>query len=897
MSHTRFVLSKRLAFLLAGLSTLSIPCAAQTNSGSSRPSKFDVNERHQQEFLHQHTDESGEVRPELWRQGIEHAKQMKIGAGVTLATGRVVGVQWTQIGPAPLLGASDPARAYSGEVTDIAIDPRNATDRVIYIATNDGGIWKSIDGGSSWAPKTDFMPSLSMGAVALDPTNQSIVYAGTGNFFNNGFFKGVGVYRSIDAGETWTALNPGNIFTGVSINRIVVPARDVVLVATNVGLYRSVDGGVNFGTNPPLFNNGSAFFAGSFVRDLKLDTLSPSIVFAAVSGQGIYKSTDGGATFPANLFNNPNAPAAGTFTNIHFDQSTQPDNQTLYATVESVMTCSPNDLTPSLFKSTDGGSSWNQLAASGLNGGSQCGYDDEIGVDPQNAARLYIGLQALYRSVDGGASFAVVPDSVRPDPNIPVLHPDVHTIRFSPPTHFASIPNTPVYVGTDGGIATSADGGENFNNLNNGIATLLFRQIDIGRRNTENNAFTYGCMQDTALGVRRAEFPILEWHEPAAVLDGQGIAVDPSNPRNAYSTLNSGVNVTRDGGNTLQFFGVVGMFRLAVDPNNSMIVYATSGGTFAPGPNLFRSTDGGVSFALINTFPAPILSIATADIDSKTLWVGLTDGTVQRTANALAGAAATWVALTVTGAPNQAVAGVAIDPLNTDEVVVVYQGFTNPNPTTLTRHVFRTTDNGATWTDISGTVGADPRRNLPDLPLNSVVIDPGTSPHTIIVASDAAVFRTANLGATWEVLGLGLPTVDCTSLALDSSVTPSLLRVGTYGRSVFELTPATGPLLAVNADLDFGITSVGRSESRTVRLFNVGSTDLHVVSFVYSSGSMEFQIISGPATPVVISPGDEIDFTIRFSPSAPGDKTATFLINSDDPFTPARQLFASGTGR
>ena len=90
-----------------------------------------------------------------------------------------------------------------------------------------------------------------------------------------------------------------------------------------------------------------------------------------------------------------------------------------------------------------------------------------------------------------------------------------------------------------------------------------------------------------------------------------------------------------------------------------------------------------------------------------------------------------------------------------------------------------TTNNGATWTNISG--------NLPNVALRGVVIDPNTSPHSIIVATDFGVMRTLNQGATWEVLGAGLPNVQCTSLALDSSAMPSLLRVGTYGRSAFEL--------------------------------------------------------------------------------------------------------------
>src|SRR6476469_8120702 len=92
-------------------------------------------------------------------------------------------------------------------------------------------------------------------------------------------------------------------------------------------------------------------------------------------------------------------------------------------------------------------------------------------------------------------------------------------------------------------------------------------------------------------------------------------------------------------------------------------------------------------------------------------------------------------------------------------------------------------------------------------------------------------------------------------------------------------------------------SSVGRSKSRIVQLFNVGSTDLHISSFTYSSGSMEFNIVSGPPTAVLIRPGDEIDYTIQFAPTSRGDKNAIFQINSDDPFTPAKQLSASGTGR
>jgi hypothetical protein len=106
----------------------------------------------------------------------------------------VISQQWTQIGPAPLIIDAEHnfqgAGPDSGMIDDIAIDPRGTTDQTIYVATENGGIWKTLDGGTTWKPKTDNMPSNSMGAVALDPGNPSIVYAGTGFFIPQGFVQG-----------------------------------------------------------------------------------------------------------------------------------------------------------------------------------------------------------------------------------------------------------------------------------------------------------------------------------------------------------------------------------------------------------------------------------------------------------------------------------------------------------------------------------------------------------------------------------------------------------------------------------------------------------------------------------------------------------------------------------
>jgi Abnormal spindle-like microcephaly-assoc'd, ASPM-SPD-2-Hydin len=1091
----------------------------------------------QPRFLLEHS--TGQVRPDLWRDGIGHIHRMKIAAGIRLrVSGRpgvtsVVGVQWTQIGPAPL--RIDKEQIYqgsgpdSGEVTDLVIDPGGSADQTIYIAANDGGIWKSTDAGSSWVPKTDFMPSLSMGAVALDPANSSIVYAGTGNLFDGGgiFTKGVGIYKSVDAGETWSILGE-NIFRNVGINRIVLPSSNILLVATNSGLFRSADGGRTFGANAPVFNDGLPILSG-FISDLSLDSASPSTtVYAAVSGQGLFKSTDGGVTFPVNLFSNPGAPPS-PFNFIAFAQSTQPDNQTMYASVQ------PYSPSSGLFKSTDGGTTWNFLAdasnRAAENGGAQLAYDQTLGVDPQNANRVYLGFQELYVSTNGGANFST------PATSRNKIHWDHHCIVFSPGTHLGTPPSQ-LYVGTDGGIATSTDGGSSWSNLNNGIATNLFVGIDIGRGSAANNAFTFGGTQDTGTIEHRPSFPGTDWH---LGVDGDGgpVVVDPSNPLRVYGSDDGDYMFTSNGGDNWTFPtaastglppdgarppNCMGTPR-GVDPNSSAVVYVSQGN------QLFQSIDTGATFTLMRSFPAAITSVATVSLDSNTLWVGLQDGTVQRTANALAGAGSNWSAFSAGLPVGRRAEALAIDPFNVSYVAVVYSGFSAINPINRTQHVYLTKNNGATWSDISGTDGSDPSQNLPDLPLHSIVIDrpalnglfgiswtgsqlvavgdlgdvftstdgivwmeqasgtsnrlnaitwsgsqlvtvdnagtiltspdgvtwtaqasgttdtlrgltwsgsqflavdssaaivltsvdgiawisrttgslsrllgvswtgnqfvavgyagtiltsadtitwriqasgtssslmciiwsgsqlvavgdfgtiitspdgitwtvqiSGTSnrlnaitwsgsqlvavgdfgtiitspegivwtdhsfgapPPTIIVASDAGVMQTVDEGNAWQVLGVGLPTVDCKSLVLDSIVNPSLLRVGTYGRSVFEITTVAGPRVTVRANLAFGTVGVGSTATLSAQVFNVGSSSLLISSLVLVSGSADFHISGGQRIPVTIPPGSEVDYVFLFSPSTAGNMTAIFQMNTNDPANPTHTLYVSGIG-
>lgn len=802
--------------LVNDLDAQSPPDLVSKAANGSR--RFDAQEQIQRrqkrlkEFLDEHRDSSGRVRQDLWLKGINDFQHMKVTTDANLAPSSisgvaapagvsVVGVQWAQVGPQPLRIDQEQnfqgAGPDSGQVTDIAIDPTNITDQIIYIATNDGGIWKSSNGGALWGAKTDFMPSNSMGAVALDPGNPSIVYAGTGNAFNNGFVKGIGVYRSTDGGDTWSIPAGSSLMTGQTIQRIVLPAPGILLVGTytynSVGqinggrLYKSVDGGTSYGTNSPNFNNSLPVISGQ-IDDIDVDTTTAGTVYASVRGVGLRKSTDNGTTFGASIFD-ANVPAS--FGYLSFAQSKTPNNQTMYVNLQ-VFPASPATMPSArIFQSTNGGGNWAEKANGSAKAiGAQAGYDQTIGVDPRDAARVYIGFQELYASTDGANNFSNVSASK--------IHWDHHALIFSPAAHISGNPPTRIWIGTDGGVHSSTDGGGTFANLNEMIATNLFRQIDIGRRSTTNRGFTYGGCQDTGIVEHRPTFPGNDWHL-ARDGDGGQIVVDPANPMRAYCTDNGMLVITSDGGSNWPFAtssatglpdggptnpGRAIATPVALDPNNSAIVYVINGA------QLFQSKDTAATFTSIHTFPTGLQAVSMTQIDSNTMWVGLADGSVQRSANLLAGAGSAWTAHTVTGAPASGVAtpqGIVVDPSDTNVVVVVYPTFSGISPPNRTKHVFRTPDNGITWTDISGTDGGDATQNLPDLPLHAVVIDPSTSPHSIIVASDAGVTRTADLGATWQVLGGGLPIVDCTALAIDATAFPPLLRVGTYGRSSFEL--------------------------------------------------------------------------------------------------------------
>lgn len=840
------------------------------------------------------------VFTQLWRNGVSDLEKLDV-----LASGF-----WKPIGPAPLRvdGRQDVfgAGPIAGAVVDILIHPDNP--QTIFAATAHGGVWISTDGGATFLPAMDNMPSLSTSAVAIDFVNHDIIYAGCGASLLDAFSESAGLYKSIDRGLTWSVADGGiyaTVFTGRSIRRIVSNAADSLLVGTSDGLFRSADGGQNFGNNTPAFDNGNAIFAGS-ITSLLLDGAAPaSQILFAVSGSGVFR-LDLNATGPAQaLFSNPGAPTP-PFSDVVLAQSTQPDAKTIYASVQfnrsGLRTHDP--ITTSyigLFQSIDAGAHWTPRPAAKTaehldTPPDQTNYDLTIGVDPQNASMVYLGFQELWRSLNGGSTFPPVAVSKGK------VHYDHHALAFGT----TASPFTPIYVGEDGGLARTDTGGAVWFHLNETFATNLIFDLDIGR-GTANHDFTYAGMQDTGTGGHRTGDAALDWH---VTIDGDGkrVAVDPSDPMTVYAFENEFFARSQNGGAAWQISDaaprIVGIglpnnknvtLRVALNPNGTIpaqrVVYVTQGS------GLFRSINGGVNFAEVTPkvpFRSDIVDMAFVPGDANRMWVVLADGTVHFTSDNLQ----TWDAPPFQTNPGGSgvISGIAIDPNHTDQAAVCYLSFSGKNARSRTAHVYLKKDGVNTWVDASGSDATGPNGNLPDLPYYDIAFDGSTNPSTLLVSTANSILCSLDLGNKWQVFGLGLPNVFCTSLAIDNvdtAANPRVLRVGTYGRSCFEFTKITAsvaPHIVVQGDLAFEPVVPSQPRVLVLTLFNAGTAPLNISAI--TGGSTEFTL-ANPVLPPPIAPGDKQLMGVHFQPAAAGIFKTSFQIASNDPSGPIT-IHASG---
>jgi hypothetical protein len=709
----------------------------------------------------------------------------------------------------------------AGRMTALAVD-----GSTLYAGAADGGVWKRS--GGKWYPLTDSLPSLSVGALAVDPSDRSI-WVGTGEAnTNSDSYKGIGVLRSSDGGKTWTSIGAGEL-DGTTTVKLLFDGESV-FAATDKGLYkRSLSASATTAWTPVLKPSGCSAATGApgvvYISDVAVKPGSNGRVVDAAVGwragsncNGFYESTDGGDTFAYQT-------VGGSLQESDMGRTTiaYASNGTLYAVVQSAAmfnqakTDFGGTILQGVYSSTHGVqgpwnkvAEWRNLANSGsalkaglgYHPGVQAWYNEFLTVDPANSSHIYLGLEEVFESRDGGQTWSTIgpywnfglpcangPGGLDGCPS--TTHSDQHAV---------AIANGTVYVGNDGGVySRPLDDSTGWTDLNNGLNTLQYYYADAGKTTSGGDAI-WGGLQDngTSLLLPGAATMVSPFGG-----DGGDNIVDATNADravNEYTDLDMALttNGGRSDGTTPAYREITPSCYAFTytpkpcDPNARFIAPFTAdhadpshwvaGGQYVwDDHNAWNTTCGAGSCDWKIVYDTGTGHSITAIGVNKATYVGwcgpCNDSTFQRGVATNYGG--TWHALTLPASvPNRFIQGITVDPSDPAHVYLVFNGFsrrwTNDGGY---GHVFETTDAGATWADLSG--------NLPDAPGDAIVLTPSGK---LVLATDIGVFgATAGQGTatSWSRFGIGLPNASVNDLRL--SPDGSYLLAATHGRGLWKI--------------------------------------------------------------------------------------------------------------
>ncbi len=677
---------------------------------------------------------------------------------------------WENVGPTNV----------GGRITDLAASPDGQT---IYAGAASSGVWKTTDDGLNWTPIFDEAPTLSIGDLAVAPSQPQTIYVGTGESNAGGgslAYDGLGVFKTTDGGDSWTAIGLEEMG---SIGKVLVHPDDpnTVFVAAmgylfennpERGVYRTQDGGLSW--EKVLFVNDST---GAI--DLAMHPTDPTIVYAATwerirrpdrrqyggPGSGIWRTTDGGDTWQELMGGLPQSD------NGRIGLATTPDEpDMLLALFES-----ESGYSKGVFRSYNKGVDWQAPPP----GGQDITYPGfgwwfgKLFIDPSNKDKVFaLGLR-VHLSTDGALNFEVAQQDD--------VHVDQHALYIDP-----NNPNR-VILGNDGGVYASYDGGSNWAFRSN-IPITQFYACEIDYTNPER---LYGGTQDN--GTWRTLTGAADGFEHIIGGDGFYVVVNPEDPNFIMGESQYGaLRASDDGGNTFQYVAAQISGRknwsmpVVLDPNDPDIAYTGS-------HQLYKSVDNGFNWATVsgdlttgppsgNLIYASITSISVSPQNGDVIWVGTDDGNVQVTVNG----GGNWTKVS-DDLPVRWVTRVVADPYQEGTAYVTFSGYRYND---YLPHVFRTVDFGNSWEDISG--------DLPEAPANDLVVDP-VDADRLYLATDVGVFETTDGGVSWEVMGGGMPAVPVTDLRHHDD--ERFLIAATFGRSLYKIKtgdPVTvGPPLGV----------------------------------------------------------------------------------------------------
>jgi photosystem II stability/assembly factor-like uncharacterized protein len=676
----------------------------------------------------------------------------------------------------------------------VAVSGVVGQDNVYYFGAVAGGVWKTTDGGINWKPVFDKQKGASpaIGAIAVSESDPNVIYVGTGDACIRGnIVGGNGVYKSIDAGKTWTFVGLADTH---AIGRLIVNPKnpDVALVAAlghpfgeneERGIFRTRDGGKTW--DKVLYQDAKT---GGI--DIAFDPSNSNILFAALwqakrtpwsmnsggPGSGLYRSADGGTTwqvvkghgFPEGIKGRIGVTVSGGNPNR------------VWAVVEAEK--------GGIYRSDDGGETW-QLLSDDHRFRQRAWYYSHIFADPKSPDTVYILNTAAYRSNDGGKTFA----------SIRAPHGDNHSLWIDP-TNPKRLIN-----GNDGGATISRDGAQNWTSENN-QPTAQFYHV------TTDNRFPYyiyGAQQDNstvAIASASAEGSIdrADWYSVGGGESGY-IAPDPSDPQIVYAGSYGG-EITRYDHRTGKTLAVnpwpvnpIGWAAADVKhrfqwtepivfcPHDPKTLY------FA-GEVLFKTTDGGVHWNIISpdltrndrqkqqASGGPItkdntgvevydtiFSVVESPVQKDMIWVGTDDGLVHITRDA----GQHWENVTPKAMPEWGT--VSMIEASPTQAGTAYIAVERHKQDDFAPYIFKTTDFGKTWTAL---VNGLPPGNY----VHAVRVDPVRA-GLLFAGTDAGVYISFDDGLHWQAFQLNLPSSPVNDLVVKNGN----LVVATHGRSFWVL--------------------------------------------------------------------------------------------------------------
>lgn len=751
---------------------------------------------------------------------------------------------WTSVGPAASRFGGWAFGDVSGRMTGIA----RAASGNVYIATAAGGVWKTTNNGLSWTNIFENAGTQPTGAIAVDPNDEQTLWVGTGDFVEGceGYF-GIGMLRSTDGGQSWVARNgagsgAGSLEDASAFSAVVVDPRDSNIVVagatmrgcgsgaqTSGGLFRTSDGGATW----------SKRIADVAVHQVVQDETNRNTWWASTN-QGVYRSLDNAVTW--TKITASGLPSANTG---RTEVAVAPSNGNyVYVLFES----------SGFWRSTNGGSSWTQMSTGSNACDGQCWYNMTIAVHRTNPDIVYRGTILIFRSANGGSTWTQLINGWGGSQQV---HQDIHVIVMDP-----SVPDG-FYVGGDGGIWRSADGGTTYTNMNAGLPLFLFYAVE---SQAGNPAIVCGGAQDNS-SLARTTTNL--WDLQAVTGDGFICEINAQEPNVTYITSYPGSypSVSRSTTGILGSYygitgagsGIVGGDRInwvtpyTLDPNDGRIMLL---GTH----RIYRSTNYGTSWTQVGPLDATagggtLKVLEFSRTDSRVAYSGSDDGRVWRTTdNGL-----TWTNITA-NLPSGSVNDVAADPEDRDRALAVLSGFNRP-------HLYEWTAAEGTWRAIGN--------SLPNVPANAVFLKTGGE---VYVGTDVGVFRSVDRGETFAPFMDGLPQgLVVTDLRFDSLT--NTITAGTYGRGAYQVSvDPPGPILLFDSTVQ-PMTQVDGDGDASVE---PGET-WAVIPVLRNAGGLAATAVTArlaTATPGVTIAGDGVRpfGTIAPGATAQAQQAVSFLV-------------------